>query len=281
MQTAAKPQENKPAVSKKTEKVEVQKTDSIEITQKSKENKKMTLSDKLFTGLSVASALFVVGIMGRNGCFGKSVQKFFGGIKNVELPSEQVYKTLRIKNVLNSDKKSIIQALKNSTCPHLIENADGYTYVTFENKFKKQISLVYEQAENGKLQFISFADKKGLRTNLEITGGNKIQEARKEVNDYFFIKKYNLPDRKGVETNIFTNEGEMIYKKSPYLNNDGYFSVICMPQSDAAIRKNCKNSGTTYSKYFQDELKRVRCSKDEYVDTLIDLALTTGIKNVN
>lgn len=275
---APKTQENKPAVLKVQEKTS-EKKDIVELPKKPKENKKMSLSDKVMIAVSSLAFLTALGVMGRNGCFGKSIQKFLGGIGKVKPNESAAYTSLRIKNVLNSDKKTIINTVKNSKIPHLIEEADDFTYVIFDNKSKNRIVLAYEKGENGKLSFVSTINKQNERVDMEVVG-NKISEARRKINDYFVIKKYNIPERKGVEKNIFTAEGDIIYKKSPKKANGEYYTALYLPETNVTYRKNHRGKYDEYVKYYEDSKTKCNSSLNEYNDALIDFVLLTGIKNI-
>ncbi|MFR1672520.1 MAG: hypothetical protein ACLSWI_06210 [Candidatus Gastranaerophilaceae bacterium] len=277
----SKSQEIKPVVKEKPVEVkEDLKQDTVEISSQKQTSNKKSLADKIFIGVSIAAALTVLTIMGRNGCFGKSIQKFLSGMKGNKSANDEIYKTLRIKNVLNSDKKTVIETLKKSKLPHLIDETGDFTCVYFDDKFNKRICLAYERGENGALSLVSFINGKGVRTDMAISG-KKIDSIQKEINDFIYAKKYNIPGRKGPETNIYTKEGELIYKRSS-IRNDGYrFSAIALPESNITVRKNNNGANVSYSKYYRDEMKKVRSTDDEYNNALIDLAMLTGIKHIS
>ena len=276
---APKTQEIKPAVTQISKKPEKEKAGVVELPKKSDKNKKMSVSDKVMIAVSGLAFLTALGVMGGNGCFGKSIQKFLGGIGKVKPNESAAYTSLRIKNVLNSDKKTVINTLKNSKIPYVIEEADGLTYVMFDNTSKNRIVLAYEQGDNGILTFISTQNKNSVRTDMNIVN-KKIDEARRYLDDYVVIKKYNIPERKGVETNIFTKEGELLYKKSPKKANGYYYSACSLPDSNITLRKNHRGKYNDYVKYYQDSEIKVNSSENEYNDALIDLALLTGVKNL-
>lgn len=59
------------------------------------------------------------------------------------------------------------------------------------------------------------------------------------------------------------------------------FLQYALPESNITVRKNNNGANVSYSKYYQDEMKKVRSTDDEYNNALIDLAMLTGIKHIS
>lgn len=242
---------------------------------------KSDMKNNILIGAVATAWVVILGLMGKNGCFGKSIQKFLGGIEKSEIKHTPAFKAPRIKKVLESNYNDVIEMIKKEKCPYGVDVDENFKYMYFDNQYSNRIVLAYDKAENGLLRHIISTPKSGQKVQMKIANGKKIHETAKTYGDYVLMKRYSLLDNRP-EMVIYNDKLDdgVIYQKSRTEKDGSYTSTIFLPEN-WPMRKNYKGkTDCTYTTFDSQKGKTYKSTFDEYTNDLIDLYKLTGIKSI-